>query len=57
MVDSQPQPLMLSMAKCPHDIMTYNTLCFQVTAYITQTYTPPESFPLEPLLPIPYIIQ
>ena len=34
----------------------YNTLCLQITVSITQTYTPPESFLLNPLLPILYII-
>ena len=35
----------------------YNTLCLCVIASVTQTktYTPPESFPLDPLLPTPYL--
>ena len=33
---------------------SYNTLCLQITASVTQTYTPPESFPLDP--PPPYSI-
>ena len=32
----------------------YNTLCLQITASVTQTYTPPVSFPLDP--PPPYSI-
>ena len=36
---------------------SYNTICVQVTANITQTqtYFPPESFPLDPPSPTPYL--
>ena len=36
---------------------SYNTLCLQVSASMTQTqrYSSPESFPLDPLLPTPYL--
>ena len=55
-----PTP-MLSMTQMPpqyDDLFppNYNTLCLQITASITQTYTPPESFLLNPLLPILYMI-
>ena len=56
-----PPPYAFNDPNAPHSMMTcfppsYNTLCLQITASITKTYTPPESFPIDPLLPILYII-
>ena len=61
MVISQPHSYVFCDPNAPHITMTYfpsyNTLCQQVTASMTQTqrYSPPESFPLDPLLPTPYL--
>ena len=61
-VISQPHPYAFHDPNAPlyyDDLFppSYNTLCLQVTASMTQTqrYSPPESFPLDPLLPTPYL--
>ena len=53
MVGSHPHPYAFNDPKCPlqyDDLFpsNYNTLCLQITASVTQTYTPPESFSSQP---------